>query len=93
MKFPIKNLYFLSTCIFSLTSCNENPVTNSNEAKTLLGLEKQAIEREFQNDTAFLSSLMDTTFIELSNDKIKNKNVNAFHNYFTLRLLNKKNYN
>lgn len=29
--------------------------------------------QEFKNDTAFLSSIMDTTFIELSKEKIKNK--------------------
>jgi hypothetical protein len=45
----------------------------SSEAEKLLGLEKEAIEKEFKNDTAFLSSIMDSTFIELSNGKIKNK--------------------
>ncbi len=39
----------------------------------MLDLEKEGIEREFKNDTAFLSSIMDSTFIELSKDKIKNK--------------------
>ena len=54
-------------------SCNVNPSDYSSEAKKLLDLEKEAIEREFQNDTTFLSSLMDSTFIELSKGKIKNK--------------------
>ncbi|NTS40410.1 hypothetical protein HRG84_05790 [Flavisolibacter sp. BT320] len=36
-------------------------------------MERQAISREFQNDTAYLSSIMDSTFIELSGATIKNK--------------------
>ncbi len=43
------------------------------ESKKLLDLEQEAITREFKNDTTFLSSIMDTTFIELSKEKIKNK--------------------
>ena len=56
-----------------LCSCNTKPASSSNETEKLLKLEKEAIEREFQNDTSFLSSLMDSTFIELSRDKIKNR--------------------
>lgn len=56
-----------------LLACNVNPPNYSNESKTLLDLENEAIRREFLNDTAFLSSIMDSTFIELSKGKIKHK--------------------
>ena len=43
------------------------------ERTLLLDLEREAIRREFENDTTFLSSIMDTTFIELAGDRLKNK--------------------
>ncbi|MBP8114148.1 MAG: nuclear transport factor 2 family protein [Chitinophagaceae bacterium] len=57
----------------SFASCGTRQSDYSIESKKLLELEKEGIAREFRNDTAFLSSIMDTTFIELSRDKIKNK--------------------
>lgn len=61
--------------LFPLTlfSCFSNPSNDPVVAKQLLELEREAITREFKNDTAFLSSIMDTSFIELARDKIKNK--------------------
>src|SRR6185503_5206236 len=59
--------------LICLCNCHTKATHSSNEAENLLNLEKEAIEREFQNDTSFLSSLMDTTFIELSKDKIKDR--------------------
>ncbi len=56
-----------------LLSCNLKTTSSADEVTKLLDLEKEAIEKEFQNDTTFLSSIMDSTFIELSEDKIKNK--------------------
>ena len=56
-----------------LTCCNDNGIDYSKESGKLLELEREAITREFQNDTAFLSSIMDSTFIELSKNGIKNK--------------------
>ena len=67
----IRLLIFLLS--ISLASCGPGKADYSIESKKLLDLEKEAIEREFKNDTTFLSSIMDTTFIELSKDKIKNK--------------------
>jgi c-di-AMP phosphodiesterase-like protein len=54
-------------------SCSTNASNSTDEIDQLLNLEREAIENEFKNDTSFLSSIMDTTFIELSKDKIKNK--------------------
>lgn len=70
----LRNLLVIPVGILvSLSGCNTEEVSSPNEVENLLNLEKEAIEREFQNDTLFLSSLMDTTFIELSKDKIKNR--------------------
>ena len=68
---------FLFCCLawsfFHITGCNAGDTQNTNEAERLLQLERQAITREFANDTAFLSSIMDSTFIELSRKGLKNK--------------------
>ena len=62
----------LLLCICVLSCINSSSNTHI-ETQKLLDLEREAIKREFLNDTAFLSSVMDTTFIELSKDRIKNK--------------------
>lgn len=56
-----------------ILSCSDKNSNTQIDTHKLLSLEREAIQREFQNDTAFLSSVMDTTFIELSKDRIKNK--------------------
>ena len=56
-----------------LLSCGSDTPDHSAVSKKLLDLETEGIKREFRNDTAFLSSLMDSTFIELSGDTIKEK--------------------
>jgi hypothetical protein len=56
-----------------LSSCSNGSHDHAAESTRLLDLEKKAINKEFQNDTTFLSSLMDSTFIELSNGGIKRK--------------------
>jgi len=69
------NFMYIRLLIFLLffASCGTKQANHSSESKKLLDLEKEAITREFRNDTTFLSSIMDSTFIELSRDKIKNK--------------------
>lgn len=75
MKFTIfQNLLLRAVGAFiCLSGCNLKTTSSPDEINKLLNLEKEAIEKEFQNDTTFLSSIMDSTFIELSGDKIKNK--------------------
>ena len=75
MKFTVFQSLLLKLVgvLISLWSCNSQKANFPDETTKLLNLEKEAIEKEFQNDTIFLSSIMDTTFIELSGDKIKNK--------------------
>jgi len=69
----LHNLSLITFAILICLSCNNKETNAPNENEKLLNLEKEAIEKEFQNDTSFLSSLMDSTFIELSKEKIKNK--------------------
>ncbi len=71
----LKHINNISTYCFILLvlSCNPYELSSAREADNLLNLERNAIEREFNNDTAYLSSIMDSTFIELSGDKIKDK--------------------
>ena len=59
--------------VFVFFSCANHKTESVNESQQLFALERQAISREFENDTTYLSSIMDSTFIELSNDKLKNK--------------------
>lgn len=75
MKFTVFQSLLLKSvgAFISLCSCNAQTTNSPDETTKLLNLEKEAIGKEFQNDTTFLSSIMDTTFIELSKDKIKNK--------------------
>ncbi len=70
----MKKCAILSFIILTLTfsSCKED-FNSNDEKRTLLVLEERAISREFQLDTTFLSSIMDSTFIELNNGKIKGK--------------------
>ncbi len=80
-------ILFLCICILS---CNDNTSNIQIEAQQLLSLKREAIQREFKNDTAFLSSLMDTTFIELSKDSIKNKH-EVLKTIFQNNIKNKEN--
>ena len=65
----------MSAVLFSiaLSGCFNGDNDYAAESTRLLDLEKEAINKEFQNDTAFLSSLMDSTFIELSDGGVKRK--------------------
>ena len=65
----ILSMSFLTFCF---QACQDHTPADTT-AKELMDLEMLAITREFQNDTAFLSSLMDSTFIELNNGMIRNK--------------------
>ncbi len=68
-----KDWSFFICMIFIAAACGDHKKYDSNEANRLLELEREAIRREFKNDTAYLSSIMDSTFIELSEGKIKRK--------------------
>ena len=75
MKFTFISIRLLIWVLLCncLLSCDIQKDNFANVSDHLLKLEREAIEREFKNDTSFLSSIMDSTFIELSGDTIKNK--------------------
>lgn len=66
-------LYFLSAC--SQTSTDKHVSTSSaTETKEhLLSLERKWLEAEFALDTAYIASLLDSTFISISAGHISNK--------------------
>ena len=66
-------LLLLTPVVVHIFSCGSRPGNANDESSYLLALEKQAIQREFENDTMFLASIMDSTFIELNGEEIKNK--------------------
>jgi len=66
------SLFFLLS-MFLLFNCGTHRTGDLNVSQHLFALERKAISREFENDTTYLSSIMDSTFIELSQEKIKNK--------------------
>lgn len=59
--------------IVALAGCADNGKAKKDVLGLLLDLENEAITKEFKNDTSFLSSIMDSTFIELSKNGLKNK--------------------
>lgn len=73
LKFFIPGILLSAGVIIFFAGCKPETKNLDDDAAALLDLEKEAIKREFQNDTSFLSLVMDSTFIELSADTIKNK--------------------
>jgi hypothetical protein len=66
----------LFTC-FALSmlmfACEDKFLETSNDKQSLLNLEREWLEREFRLDTAFLSGIMDSTFISISDEGVKTK--------------------
>ena len=75
MKYPIQVAHFtIFIFVFIIvSSCDQNNTDYQTQKKELLALETEAIKHEFRNDTAFLSGLMDSTFIELTPNGVKRK--------------------
>jgi hypothetical protein len=65
-------LTYLSVVVM-LIGCREREVTNE-DRDDLITLERQWLEKEFVLDTAFISSLLDSTFIDVTETGLKNKN-------------------
>ncbi len=71
----MSNLLTITFCgllIILLGCVNEHSNYNDDKGQLLL-LEQKWLEKEFALDTAFLSSIMDSTFIGISESGIKNK--------------------
>jgi hypothetical protein len=70
---------FIAGVIIYLTACSSSDasktanIANNNIKEELLSLERKWLEAEFALDTAFISTLMDSTFIDISADGIHDK--------------------
>ena len=69
----IRDTITLLLIVSVLVRCSEKSSDHINQEQVLLNLERQWLEKEFTLDTAFLSSLMDSTFIGISEKRVKNK--------------------
>jgi hypothetical protein len=56
-----------------LFKCSDKTQRADDEKSELLHLEYDWLEKEFELDTAFLSSIIDSTFIGISDSGVKNK--------------------
>ena len=72
----------LISIMFILFACSQSnskkavdtgSFSNNNVKEELLSLEKKWLDAEFALDTAYISTLMDSSFIDISTDHISNK--------------------
>jgi hypothetical protein len=64
---------FLGVLLIAFFKCTNESATNIDDKRQLLDLEQAWLEHEFALDTAFLASIMDSTFIGISENGVKNK--------------------
>jgi hypothetical protein len=71
----MKTILTILACGLSiiLFKCSDRTAKAPDEKRELLNLEYEWLDKEFVLDTAFLSSIMDSTFIGISDDGVKNK--------------------
>lgn len=72
----------ISGLLITLISCVDSLQPNEDK-RYLLDLEREFLEKEFALDTAFLSCVMDSTFIDITENGIKGKRENLksiYHN-------------
>jgi hypothetical protein len=63
----------ISGLLIALMGCTDFSKKRDEDKNQLLELERKFLEKEFALDTAFLSSIMDSTFIDITDDGIKKK--------------------
>ncbi len=63
---------FLSILLF-LQSCKSDPAPTVDDKQQLLSLEHKWLEAEFSLDTAYLSSIIDSSFIDIADGHVHNK--------------------
>lgn len=67
-----------------LFKCTYKTPGTSDEKSELLNLEYKWLDKEFELDTTFLSSIMDSTFIGISDNGVKNKQEDLISIYNTI---------
>jgi len=78
-KYMRKELISIMFILFACSPSNSKKTgdtdnfSNDNVKEELLSLEKKWLDAEFALDTAYISTLMDSTFIDISIDHISNK--------------------
>ncbi|HEY5916340.1 MAG TPA: nuclear transport factor 2 family protein [Chryseolinea sp.] len=63
----------LCVLLIPFLKCTNKSAVNVDDKRQLLDLERAWLEHEFALDTAFLASIMDPTFVGISEDGVKNK--------------------
>lgn len=83
----MKILIAACSLVLIYTGCyQKKPGKDSqSEISQLLSLEHKWLEAEFALDTAYLSSIMDSTFISISEEGIKNKNEDILAMYNSIK--------
>ena len=71
----------LSGLLIVLFGCSNISKNRNDDRSELLHLEKEFLEKELALDTAFLSFLMDSTFIDITDDGIKHKKEDLINIY------------
>jgi hypothetical protein len=74
---PMRTHTIRRIILFGLTialyECTDRPQNGNDDKHQLLALEREFLNKEFSLDTAFLSSLIDSTFIDITDNGIKRK--------------------
>jgi len=80
----------LCVLLIAFFRCTNNSSANIDDKRQLVDLERAWLEHEFALDTAFLASIMDSTFIGISEDGIKSKREDllAMYNNIDQRIKN-----
>ena len=75
----------LSVLIFISCDTLKEDNNSSHDSSELIRLERKWLEAEFSLDTAFLSTLMDSSFISISDEGVKNKNDDLISMYKNIK--------
>lgn len=73
MRIRTISLVVLLGLAIALFGCGGLSENEKDEKKLLLNLEREFLDKEFKLDTAYLSSLIDSTFIDIGASEIKKK--------------------
>lgn len=82
-------LYLLAACSQTGTDKTDPEISSDQTKEYLLSLERKWLEAEFALDTAYISSLLDSTFISISADHISNKQQELKGIYENIRAMRK----
>lgn len=73
-----------------ISCCNETYKQTDNVSHELMTLEKEFLDKEFALDTAYLADMMDSTFIDITDNGVKNKKEDLIAIYHNIDQRNKR---